>query len=264
MTNFDERFVIDTKNKKNIIYNEHLVRYELAKQLVKDKIVLDIACGSGYGAKIMAQAGAKQVIAIDIDKETIKEAQKNKKEKNLKYKIGNAQKIDFENEKFDIITSFETIEHLQQPSKYLKELSRIIKKDGIILISTPNKEVYKEKNPYHYREYTEQEFKNELSAYFPNIKIFYQKNGLVSFIGNNNKKIIAKEPTRSKALYFIAICSYSNEKLKKIDFQPIGSINSQALEEINNNPGWKLINKIYSLIIKIPGMKKILSSRAER
>lgn len=264
MANFDERFDFNDESKDNIIYDEHLIRYKLAKQLVENKNVLDIACGSGYGSEIMAQNKAQNVIAVDIDSETIAKNKQKNKQKNLQYQTGNAEKIEFKDETFDIITSFETIEHLKNPSRYLQELSRVIKKDGIVLISTPNKEIYKEKNPYHHREYTKEEFKNLLSDYFPNIKIITQSNALISFISKNGQTIEASSPQEKEALYFIAICSHAKEKIEKFDFQPIGSINPQALERINNNPGWKLINKTYSLIIKIPGIKGFLSSRTKR
>ena len=258
MANFDERFVLDEKNKDNIIYNEHIIRYELAKQLVKGKKVLDIACGSGYGAKIIAENEAQEVIGIDADEKAIAKAQSENKLKNLKYQKGDAENLNLEEESLDIITSFETIEHLQKPSEYLKELSRVIKKDGIVLLSTPNKEIYQEKNPYHYREYTKEEFEKILSGHFPNVKIIAQGNGLASFISDSKKEIKASIPAEQTALYFIAICSHSEEKIENFDFQPIGSINPQALDNIRNNPSFKMVDKIYSLLTMIPGLKQIL------
>ena len=74
---FDERLVPDDSAKQHIIYDEHLIRYELAKEFVKDKTVLDIACGSGYGTKILAEAGAREVEGIDISEEAIISARKN-------------------------------------------------------------------------------------------------------------------------------------------------------------------------------------------
>ena len=68
---FDERLIPDNDSQTNIIYNEHLVRYQLAAKLARGKKVLDIACGSGYGANILAEAGAAQVIAVDISSEAV-------------------------------------------------------------------------------------------------------------------------------------------------------------------------------------------------
>ncbi|MFA6551250.1 MAG: class I SAM-dependent methyltransferase, partial [Patescibacteria group bacterium] len=168
----------DTKN--NIIYNEHLIRYELAKQFANGKKVLDIATGSGYGAKILAEAGASEVIAADIDKETLSQAAKNYFHQNVKYLNCGAEEIILEDKTIDLAVSLETIEHLPNQDLFLTELRRVLKDDGLAIISTPNKEVSKNKNPFHIKELNREEFLEILSKYFDKVYLLEQTNGIAT------------------------------------------------------------------------------------
>ena len=109
---FDERFVSDIGSRKNIIYDEHMIRYGLAKRFVQGKTVLDIACGSGYGSDILAKAGAKKVIGMDVDEDALNGARKKFVYDNLEFKKGNG--LNLGEYGFDVVISFETIEHLQE------------------------------------------------------------------------------------------------------------------------------------------------------
>jgi len=80
---FDERLVLNKSSLENIIYDEHLVRYQLAAQIAAGKNILDIACGSGYGSKILAEAGALKVTGVDRDAEALEAAKKNYSADNL-------------------------------------------------------------------------------------------------------------------------------------------------------------------------------------
>ncbi|HTW96162.1 MAG TPA: class I SAM-dependent methyltransferase [Candidatus Methylomirabilis sp.] len=254
---FDERLVLNQESKADIIYDEHLVRYQLAAKLASGKKVLDIACGSGYGAKILAQAGAAKVTAIDKSIAAIEQAKINYGSPAIEFKIGEAEKIAEENESFDLVVSFETIEHLSDPEKYLAEISRLIKKEGIALISTPNREVFGQKNPYHLHEYSRKEFLETLKKYFASVLILDQTNGLASFIKiNDSDKSEINFSNQGEPLYFIAICARENVNSEKLFSENQISVNPAALNRMKNNPAIKFIDSIYSLIIKIPGIKK--------
>jgi len=259
---FDERLTIDEDNRSNVIYDEHLVRYELAARLAAGKKVLDIACGTGYGSNILAQAGAEKVIGMDRSAEAVAEAKKNYQKINLEYKEGDAENIKEADKSFDLAVSFETIEHLQDADKYLAEIARVLSAEGLFLVSTPNREVFGQKNPFHLKEFTRGEFEAILGKYFNNIIILEQTNGIASIIkGAANGKIFLSDS--AKPLYFLAICSNNALNLAEFSQESIVSVNPAALDRMHNNPAVKLVDTIYSLIIRIPGAKsflKLLSS----
>lgn len=111
-----------------------------AKEVIKEmkwkgKRVLDVGCGTGNFAREVAKKDAKYVLGIDYADEAIKIAEKNNKEKNLKFKKLDVIKLD---EKFDIIVSIGTIEHMDNPIKIIKKLKSCLNKNGKIILTTPN------------------------------------------------------------------------------------------------------------------------------
>lgn len=244
---FEERFILNKKNRGNIIYNEHLIRYCLAKRLVYNKVVLDIACGTGFGTKILALAQAEKVVAIDIDEEAIKKAKKENFCENIVYKRGNAEKLEEKDNFFDIIVSFETIEHLKNHDKYLSQLKRVAKDEGLVLISTPNKEVFGQKNPFHFKEFGQDEFREILGKYFKFVLLLEQGNGIASFIkaGSKTEKGKLTGADFGQPLYFIAICSQKELRAEEILNENLVSINQKALKNLYNNPGLKIANCLY-------------------
>lgn len=156
---------------------EHLNRYSFAADFVNGKVVLDIACGEGYGANYLANI-AKYVIGIDIDKETIEYASRKYKRTNLTFNASSATTIPLESSSVDVITSFETLEHLVEQNEMLKEFKRVLKPNGVLIISSPEKSIYSERdpnNPYHLKELTLPEFTNMLTKYFSSCKVYSQR-----------------------------------------------------------------------------------------
>lgn len=245
---YAERLVIDREVKSDLIYDEHMVRYAFVERLAQDKRILDVASGSGYGSALLSKT-AKSVIGIDLDKDAVEKARAMYGNEKLKFEVGDAGALKLNDKSVDLITSFETIEHLENVGAYLKELLRVSTDEAIVCISTPNKEIYKEKNPFHVKEYTKQEFVDLLKRYFSEVKIFEQKNALSSFIkaDTKNEKIIVNDDN-GKARYFIAICS--NKEIGE-SFDSSAAINTLALERWENNPGWRLINFLYSILQKL-------------
>lgn len=161
-----------------VISYEHYHRYIFALPLVNGKNVIDLACGEGYGSQMLARM-AKSVVGIDIDKETIAHANKKYKSDNLTFIQGSILQIPFtEENKFDIVVCFEAIEHIENHKKMLSEVKRVLKKDGILIISTPDKRLYSDHdnyiNPYHKKELYYEEFRELLKLYFSHFKIFGQ------------------------------------------------------------------------------------------
>ncbi|MFI0435957.1 MAG: class I SAM-dependent methyltransferase [Parachlamydiaceae bacterium] len=158
---------------------EHIHRYALAKKLVKHKIVLDLACGEGYGASLLAD-DASHVLGIDINPEVISHADDKYKKHNLTFMVGDITQVPLNrDQQFDVIVCFEALEHVGAQDALLKEMKRLLKPDGILIISTPNHPVYSEngmrKNPYHVKELDREEFEELIGRYFDNLIIYGQK-----------------------------------------------------------------------------------------
>jgi ubiquinone/menaquinone biosynthesis C-methylase UbiE len=169
---------------------EHLHRYAIACELSENKVVVDVACGEGYGSNLISKV-AKKVIGVDIDGASIKKAIKKYKSPNLSFCKGPVQKIPLADSIADVVVSFETIEHLVDHDTMLSEIKRILKPDGILIISTPDKKYYSDetgyKNLFHKKELYKEEFHSLLEKKFHNISIFNQYSGSIFSIIPENK-----------------------------------------------------------------------------
>jgi len=142
----------------------HIARYLLTRDLCRDKRVLDLACGEGYGSRLMLDWGASEVVGVDVSEESITNANACFGREGLRYLRGDAEKVDLllGGETFDLIVSLETIEHLHNPVAYLEAIARLRAPLGQIIISCPNDWWYypeaHQSNPYHVRKYSCDEF----------------------------------------------------------------------------------------------------------
>lgn len=194
---------------------EHMQRYFFAKEFVKNKIILDAACGEGYGSHVLNEE-ANKVYAIDLDENAIKEAQKKYREDNIQFTSSSIEKLQFKDKMFDTIVSFETIEHVTEDiqKSFLKEVSRTLKEDGVFVVSTPNKYIYTDKvgvkNPYHQKEFYQKEFLEFLSEFFEYTYVFNQYFRLGYFIDQENKtsSLNLDSIDAEDARYYIVICSH--------------------------------------------------------
>ena len=148
----------------------HCARYANILHLVKDKVVLDIACGEGYGAALLKKAGAKRVVAVDISAESIETAKKLFGDFGVEYLAGDANSAAelCGVALFDVVISIETIEHIKTPETFLQSIKSTAKDDAIFYITCPNDYWYyptkEQSNPFHIRKYTFAEFR-ELTTY---------------------------------------------------------------------------------------------------
>lgn len=140
----------------------HVGRYAPILPLSKGRRVLDIACGEGYGTWLLAQSDATSVLGVDLSREAVNKAKKNYKANNLKFRSGTiddlVQKAD---EKYDLITCIETIEHVRDPVDFLKKIDILRSSSCVIYITCPNDHWYyapNSQNPYHMSKYTFEEF----------------------------------------------------------------------------------------------------------
>lgn len=213
-----ERLTTDVNNR---IALEHLHRYALTYHLISNKIVLDIACGEGYGSYIMSRRASK-VYGVDISDDAIAHAKRKYNTENLTFLLGSALNIPFPANFFDIVVSFETIEHLGEHKKLLSELKRVLNNDGILIISSPDKQTYSldrcYNNPFHVKELFINEFKELMKEYFNFCEFLNQKtiyNSVIVSEGTiksfneiqGNFSEISINNFLSKPMFNIAICS---------------------------------------------------------
>jgi len=226
-----ERFIPEEVDTNDEMYYEHLNRYVSLEDQISGKIVLDAACGVGYGTNILADSATK-VYGIDIDKESISYAQKKYFSDNITFEVASVTKLPYEDNYFDVVVSFETIEHLSRKDqeKFLAEIKRVLKEDGRLIISTPDKTEYSEKidhnNHFHIKEFYSMEFYNFLNSKFNYVHFLYQRNEVCNIISGSlcdEVKIIRKDYIDStKGKYVIAICSnveLQNQKCASVQIQ---------------------------------------------
>jgi SAM-dependent methyltransferase len=153
---------------------EHVYRYAFASRFVSGKRVLDIACGEGYGGAALQKAGAAQVIGVDISETVCLHA---RSKYGLDARLGTAEQIPLAVGSVDVIVSFETIEHVPDPNRFLDECVRVLAPGGRLIISTPDKDIYgrKVQNPYHCSEMTAGEFTEALNTRFLYPRFYTQR-----------------------------------------------------------------------------------------
>jgi ubiquinone/menaquinone biosynthesis C-methylase UbiE len=156
------------------LFREHEVRYVFAGGYVAGKEVLDVACGTGVGTEFLRQAGATKVWGLDLDQEAITFAKA--KYRNCEFAQSDATDLCLPDDSVDVVVSFETLEHLKDQEKFLKESRRVLRSNGIFICSTPNTTIYHllGANPYHVHELTTGEFEKILAAHFGELQLFSQ------------------------------------------------------------------------------------------
>lgn len=209
-----ERYVPSTWSE--IAEYEHLPRYLLARRWATGQRVLDFGCGTGYGTAILADV-ASSALGLDIDDSALDWARHNHLRQNLSFEKNSSFASDLEPGSFDLVTCFEMIEHVDEEDQLrtITGLSRSLKNDGVLLISTPNPAITKlyGENPYHLRERTREEFYELLEDHFEHIEIIDQHALVGIFFSNINKDSWEVNPLNrpslqeATSLAYIAICS---------------------------------------------------------
>lgn len=164
----------------------HKDRYRLACEYTENKNVLDIASGTGYGADILYKFGrAKDVYGVEIDNSSVEYANAVYGSKFVKYIKGSILDIPFNDNSFDILTSFETIEHIKDESRQIEEIKRVLKNNGLYIVSTPN-DWDNSNNEFHVKDYDYISIKKLISDNFEIIKMYNQNSGCSKQEKNHN------------------------------------------------------------------------------
>jgi SAM-dependent methyltransferase len=171
-----ERFLPGVEGKAEISY-DHIARYRFAERFVEGKEIVDLGSGTGYGSHALSRV-AKRVTAVDLSPEAVAHASSHYRVPNLSYEVGDVTRVPYEDGTFDAAVSFEVIEHLEEPEELVVEAKRVIKRDGVFIGSTPDKQTYSNDrnavNLYHAREMYEPEFKEMLERHFEHVEIYRQ------------------------------------------------------------------------------------------
>ena len=194
----------------------HLDRYRFAVSQVKEKqyacsVILDAACGTGYGADFLKQLEPKTILGIDISSETVEYANNKYGSASCSFRTCDIMEMsDIEDSLFDVVTSFETIEHIDEPIVFLKNIERVMKDDGTLIISTPNKWGPTKDHKF---DYDYDLFRDHLERYFHIQDIFIQNSGCMELWTNRNapRRIEkANSDVIDMAECFIAVCRKKN------------------------------------------------------
>jgi GT2 family glycosyltransferase/SAM-dependent methyltransferase len=225
-----ERFIPTEQGRIRL---EHYHRYVIVLDVVTEKDVLDVACGEGYGSSFMADV-ARSVVGVDISDEAVQHASKTYMKSNLSFRQGSATNLNFADASFDVVVSFETIEHLAEQAQMLAEIRRVLRPDGVLVISSPNRPIYSEEsgehNEFHVKELDFNEFDVLLRTQFPSIQYFGQRMLMGSVIQpldggqdafrawhDDGEVLKPKAGQLSDPVYFVAVCGSDKANLPKID-----------------------------------------------
>lgn len=218
-----ERFV---PTEHGVIRQEHLHRYAWCLPLVDGKDVLDVASGEGYGSAMLASK-ARSVRGVDISHDAVNHAaERYASLDNLQYLQGSAAAIPLADDSVDVVVSFETIEHLLEQDDMMAEIRRVLRPDGILVMSSPNKEVYSDQagyhNDYHVKELYLNEFQALLEKYFPAVELSGHRMAVCSTItplegapeqqvfqalADTGERVEQRVAHMPAAVYFVAIAA---------------------------------------------------------
>ena len=216
------------------LFNEHRARYLFARNFSSGKMVLDAACGVGYGSALLAE-NARLVFGVDLAREAIEYARQSFGSPKVHFAQSDCLVLPFRSGQFELVVAFEIIEHLDA-EPFLAELRRVLHPSGLLILSTPNRLYYTEDrgeiNPFHRREFSYPEFEEILQPLFPYRAILFENHvaGLMvsgpdaepNFTAPSAGRVLQEEKTtpnveekRRAAHYFVALCSAQPQELRE-------------------------------------------------
>jgi SAM-dependent methyltransferase len=154
----------------------HLKRYEFARAYCGGAAVLDAGCGVGYGSAYLAEV-AVRVLGVDVSEEAIVYARSRYAKLNLEYVIADLLALDLPDSSFDVATSFETIEHVEDVEGYLGQIARVLRPEGTFIVSTPrvDETTRAPENPFHRVELSRGDFEAVLRTRFEEVELYGQR-----------------------------------------------------------------------------------------
>ena len=171
---YPERIVPDETSPGPLAIHEK--RYRFALPYCAGKHVLDAACGVGYGSALLAKRAAG-VVGIDLSEEAIAYARSRYARPNVEFLVDDLQSPGLDDRSFDVVCSFETLEHLPDRDAFLGHVARLLRDEGVLVLSTPRADETTESpdNPHHFVEYSRRDFETLLERYFDDVELFGQR-----------------------------------------------------------------------------------------
>ncbi|MBR5864591.1 MAG: class I SAM-dependent methyltransferase [Alistipes sp.] len=209
----------------NYVFQRSILAYHYAAGLVSGD-VLEIGTGMGYGIDVVAPA-AERFTTIDKS-----EAYDATLPANAQFKQMQVPPIGFADESFDYVISFQVIEHIKRDKDFVREVSRVLRKGGKFIVSTPNAPMSLTRNPWHIREYSERELRELLKGDF----------SAVEALGvNGNEKVMAyyeqnsQSVAKFKRLDPLDLEHRLPRQLLQIPYDILNRINRRRLLENNDS-----------------------------
>lgn len=214
------------------LWNEHVARYRYATLFAAGRNVLDVGCGTGYGAAVMASV-AGDVTGFDVSPEAVRYATQHYGDR-ARFFVGSAGAFPTLGVRYDLVTAFEVIEHITEWPELIKEAARVMKPTGIFLVTTPNKIQYNQSrkdvgpNPFHVHEFDLREFRNSLQQSFRVVKILAQNQQSSVVLageeaGQYGEVFVEKKPGLGDAQFFLAVCSFQRIPIPSFAYIPSAS-----------------------------------------
>ncbi len=175
-----ERFVPD-EMRGQLIEAEHVARYLWAATIAAGRRALDAGCGAGYGTAILARAGARSTTGIDVAAAVLEAVQGGMPE-GVRLDVGDVRELPYEDSSFDLVVCFEVIEHVDDQAKAIDEMARVLAPSGVLLVSSPNREMHPPINPHHAHEFLPDELAAALGERFERVRLLRQHPYLASAI----------------------------------------------------------------------------------
>ncbi len=152
----------------NVIHQRLYYAYIKAAEIINGN-VLEIGCGAGRGTELMVSS-SDSYTGIDKNEVLIKKLSEKYPDQN--FVCSNIPPIkDLEDDSFDYVVTFQVIEHIKNDSLFLKEIRRVLKPSGKVILTTPNIKMTLTRNPWHVREYTAQQLQKLMSEFFGEVEV---------------------------------------------------------------------------------------------
>jgi SAM-dependent methyltransferase len=153
----------------------HIKAYEVAAESAMSVDVLDVGCNTGYGTILLARFG-RRVVGVDVSPRAIEAATAAAVDGRPEFLAIDGVSLPFADASFDLVTSFQVLEHVLDPVPYLREIARVLRPGGSVVLTTPNAATRLDPgmtpwNPFHVREYHASELEAELRRVFPSVRI---------------------------------------------------------------------------------------------